>query len=163
MTALECVHHGLGPHTLDIANYFIDHGVPFLTLDYLQPSSQGKRNSQPVGGILGRRPKGYTFNLADYAAYTTIRDSYLLSHPNAHAALCAGGIAARLVWEGMSNVAVLSGPSEAVLNGEQRVLTSGDDRFCDDEISPEVMDLICGVYEVETGQKGKMIYFIFRL
>jgi hypothetical protein len=63
----------------------------------------------------------------------------------------------------MSNVAVLSGPSEAVLNGEQRVLTSGDDRFCDDEISPEVMDLICGVYEVETGQKGKMIYFIFRL
>jgi hypothetical protein len=89
MTALECVHHGLGPHTLDIANYFIDHGVPFLTLDYLQPSSQGKRNSQPIGGILGRRPKGYTFNLADYAAYTTIRDSYLLSRPNARAALCA--------------------------------------------------------------------------
>ena len=57
----------------------------------------------------------------------------------------------------MSNVAVLSGPSEAALNGEQRVLTSGDDCFCDDGISPEVMDLICGVYEVETGQKGEMI------
>ena len=157
MTALECVRCGLGPHTLDIANYFIDHGIPFLTLDYLQPSSQGKRNPQPIGGILGQRPKGYTFNLADYAAYTTIWDSYLLSHPNARAALCAGGIAACLAREEMSNVAVLSGPSEAALNGKQRILTSGDDHFCDDRISPEIMDLICGVYEVETGQKGEMI------
>jgi hypothetical protein len=64
----------------------------------------------------------------------------------------------------MSNVAVLSGPSEAALNGEQKVLTSGDDRFCDDTIPPEVMDLICGVYEVETGQRGETThYFIFCL
>jgi hypothetical protein len=61
----------------------------------------------------------------------------------------------------MSNVAVLS---EAALNGEQRVLTSGDVRFCDDGIPPEVMDLICGVYELETGQRGKIFYyFILRL
>ena len=163
MTALECIRCGLGPHSLDIANYFIDHGIPFSTLSYLQPSSP-KRDPQPIRGLLGRRPKDYTFNLADYAAYTTIWDSYLRSHPNAHAALCAGGIIARLAREEMSNVAVLSGPSEATLNGEQTVRTSGNDRFCDDGISPEVMDLVCGVYEVETGQGGEMIYyFIFHL
>lgn len=163
MTALECIRRGLGPHSLDIANYFIDHGIPFSTLSYLQPSSP-KRDPQPIRGLLGRRPKDYTFNLADYAAYTTIRDSYLRSHPNARAALCAGGIIARLAREEMSNVAVLSGPSEAALNGEQTVRTSGNDRFCDDGISPEVMDLVCGVYEVETGQGGEMIYyFIFHL
>ena len=159
MTALECIRRGLGPHSLDIANYFIDHGIPFSTIGYLRPSSRGlKRGRQPVGTLLGRRPKGYTFNLADYAAYTTIRDSYLLSHPNARAALCTGGIVARLAREGMSNVAVLSGPSEAALNGEQRVLTSGDDHFCDDTIPLEGLDLICGVYEVETGQRGETIY-----
>ena len=164
MTALECIRRGLGPHTLDIANYFIDHGIPFSTISYLQPSSQGlKREPRLVGGLLGRRPKGYTFNLADYAAYTTIRDSYLLSHSNARAALCAGGIVARLAREEMSNVAVLSGPSEAALNGEQTVFTSGDDRFCDDMIPPEVIDLICGVYEVETGQKGEMICIFYLL
>ena len=144
---------------------FIDHGIPFSTLSYLWPSLEGpKRHRQSIAGLLGRRPKGYTFNLADYAAYTTIRDSYLLSHPNARAALCVGGIVARLAREGMSNMVVLSGPSETVLNGEQSVLTSGDDHFCDDTIPPEIMDLICGVYEVETGQRGEMIYYSnFRL
>ena len=161
MTTLECICHGLGPHTLDIANYFVDHGIPFSAISYLQPSSQRlKRDPQSVGGILVRHPKSYTFNLADYTAYTTIQDLYLLSHPTARAALCAGGIVARLAREGMSNVAVLSGPSEAALNGEQKVLTSGDDRFCDDMISPEVMDLICGVYKVETGQKGEILCYL---
>ena len=155
MTALECIRRGLGPHTLDIADYLIDHGVSFLTLSSLRPSSQHRKcDPQHVGCLLGQRPKGYTFNFADYAAYTTIRNSYLLSHPNARAALCAGGIVARLAREVMSNVAVLSGPSEAALNGEQTVLTSGNDRFCDDTILPAVMDLICGVYEVETGERG---------
>ena len=59
----------------------------------------------------------------------------------------------------MSNVVVLSGPSETALNGEQRVLTSGNDHFCDDTICQEVMDLICGVYEVETGQRGEMVCY----
>jgi hypothetical protein len=159
MTALECIRRGLGPHTLDIADYLIDHGVPFSTLSSLPTSSRYRKcDPQRVGCLLGRRPKGYTFNLADYAAYTTIRNSYLLSQPNARAALCAGGIVARLAREEMSNLAVLSGPSEAALDGEQAVLTSGNDRFCDDTIPPAVMDLICGVYEVETGERGEMIH-----
>ncbi len=31
--------------------------------------------------------------------------------------------------------------------------------FYDDRISPEIMDLICGVYKEETGQGGEMIYY----
>jgi len=121
-----------------------------------------KYHPRPTGQLLGHRPKDYIFNLADYAAYTTLRDSYLLSHPHAHAAMCAGGIIACLAREEMSHVTALSsGPSEAALNGEQRILTSDGDHFCDDEISDQVMDLICGVYEVETGNKGKATSFIF--
>jgi len=165
MTALECIRCGLGPHTLDIANFFINYGIPFLTLNYLRPASTTshvqKYHPRPTGQLLGHRPKDYIFNLADYAAYTTLRDSYLLSHPHAHAAMCAGGIIACLAREEMSHVTALSGPSEAALNGEQRILTSDGDHFCDDEISDQVMDLICGVYEVETGNKGKATSFIF--
>jgi hypothetical protein len=32
MTALECIRRGLGPHTIDIANFLISHGVRFRTL-----------------------------------------------------------------------------------------------------------------------------------
>ena len=165
MTALECIRRGLGPHTLDIANHFINYGIPFLTLSYLRPASTTshapKYHPQLTRQLLGRRPKDYIFNLADYAAYTTLRGSYLLSHPHARAALCAGGVIARLAREEMSHITALSGPSEAALNGEQRVLTSDGDHFCDDKISDQVMDLICGVYEVETGNKGEATYFIY--
>jgi hypothetical protein len=164
MTALECVRRGLGPHTLDIANFFIDHGIAFSTLDHLRPSCKvPKPDPQRAVRLLGQRPKGYTFNLADYAAYVTLRDAYLLSRPHARAALCVGGIVARLAREQMANVVALSGPSEAALDGEQRVLTGGGDLLCDDEISEDVMDFICGVYEVETGHKGVIFHFMFNV
>jgi hypothetical protein len=54
MTALECIRHGLGPHTLDIANYLVDHGISFSTISSLRPSSQClKRDPQHVGSLLG--------------------------------------------------------------------------------------------------------------
>ena len=162
LTALECIRRGLGPHTIDIANHFIDHGVTFSTLSYLPPIQVSKRRPQQCR-LLGRRPKGYTFNLADYAAYITLRDSYLRSNPHSRAALCTGGIVARLAREEMSSVSVLSGPSDAALNGEWKVLTSGGDHFCDDEIPEDVMDFICGVYEVETGNKGETKTIMFHL
>jgi hypothetical protein len=165
LTALECIRRGLGPHSLDIANYLVDHGIPFSTLDHLRPTSQLPSSpSRLPRRVLGRRPKGYKFNLADYAAYVTLRDSYLSTQPHARAALCAGGIVARLARESLSAVAVLSGPSQSALEGKQVVLTWNGQHFCDDTVSEVDTDLICGVYEVETGDKSKiLILTYFRL
>jgi len=35
MTALECIRRQIGPHNLDIANFLVDHGITFMTLDLL--------------------------------------------------------------------------------------------------------------------------------
>ncbi len=105
LTALECICHGLEPHTIDIANHFIDHGVTFSTFSYLPPSTQIPKCGPQQCRLLGRHPKGYTFNLADYAAYITLRDSYLCLNPHSQAALCMGGIVACLAQEGMSAMA----------------------------------------------------------
>jgi len=162
LTALECIRRGLGPHSLDIANYFVDRGIPFLTLARISPTTQIPQHpSYPTTCLLGRRPKGYKFNLADYAAYVTLRDSYLSSQCHARAALCVGGIVARLAREVLSGVVALSGPSQAALDGNQRVLTSNEEHFCDDEISETIADLICGVYHVETGNKGEIIHSLY--
>ncbi len=158
LTALECIRRGFGPHSLDIANYFVDHGIPFSTLDHLRPTSQLPSSpSRLPRRVLGRRPKGYKFNLADYAAYVTLRDSYLSTQPHARATLCAGGIVARLARESLSAVPVLSGPSQSALEGKQVILTWNGQHFCDDTVSEVDIDLICGVYEVETGNKSKIL------
>ena len=157
MTALECIRRQIGPHNLDIANFLVDHGITFMTLDLLPKESIPPKVGPPGTdsmSLLGRRPKGYKFNLADYAAYVTLRDAYLSGNSHARAALCVGGIVARLAREALPNSAVLAGPSEAALRGERRVLVSNKEYFCDDDISPQVMDLICGVYHVETGNRG---------
>jgi len=162
LTALECIRRSLGPHSLDIANYFVDHGIPFSTLDHLRPTSQLPSSPSCLPRrVLGRRPKGYKFNLADYAAYVTLRDSYLSTQPHARAALCAGGIVARLARESLSAVAVLSGPSQSALEGKQVVLTWNGQHFCDDTVSEVDTDLICGVYEVETDNKGKILILTY--
>ena len=160
MTALECIRRQIGPHNLDIANFLVDHGIPFMTLELLPKTSIPPKVHPPhtdsATSLLGCRPNKYKFNLADYAAYVTLRDAYLSANPHGRAALCVGGIVARLAREALPNSAVLAGPSEAALRGERRVLVSNKEYLCDDDISPQVMDLICGVYHVKTGNKGEI-------
>ena len=158
LTALECIRRGLGPHALDTAKYLVEHGIPFLTLDHLPPISKISRPPSPLPTcLLGCRPKGYKFNLGDYAAYVTLCDSYLNSQPHACAALRVGGIVARLAREGLPDLAGISGPLQAALDGKQLVLTSDGEHFCDDQVSESILDLICGVYQVETGNKGEIL------
>ena len=53
MTALECICRSLGPHIYDIANFLINHGVPFQTFQPLphltdpQSSSSVKQKFKP--------------------------------------------------------------------------------------------------------------------
>jgi len=160
ITALEYIHYYIGPHNLDIANFLVNHGIPFITLDLLPKASILPKvhpsHTDSATSLLEHRLNGYKFNLADYAAYVTLHDAYLSANSHSHAALCMGGIVACLAHKALPNSAVLAGPSEVALKSERRVLVSNKEYFCDDDISLQVMDLICGVYHAETGNKGKI-------
>jgi hypothetical protein len=150
MTALECVRRRLGPHTIDIADFLINRGIPFSTLRRMTSTPSPRTPPRPISNLLGTRPMKYRFDLADFSVYQTVCGSVLRSNPFCRAALCMGGIVARLARETIPNTAALLGPSEDALNGLQKVFVCGDELFCDDELSDAYKDLICGVYKVYT-------------
>jgi len=157
MTALECIRRGLGPHTIDIANFLISHGVRFHALERVQsfPISE-KPPDRPHCRYLGHRPAGYSFDLADFAGYEALRDSFLRSQSHGPLALREGGIIARLAREVLPNSNALSGPTSEALNGHRaRFICNNDseiyvaDNFLDAELG-----LICGTYLLGTHGKG---------
>ncbi|KAF8960572.1 hypothetical protein BDZ97DRAFT_1616205, partial [Flammula alnicola] len=100
---------------------------------------------------VGSRPAKYKFDLADFAAYETLRDSFLLARPQGHRALCYGGIIARLARETLPNSVVFPGPSQSALQGNYEAFTDHVGSLVDDTLPEDVLDFICGAYEVGTG------------
>jgi len=164
MIALEILRRDVGPHGADIAHFLISNGIPFNTLS---PLPQIRPSTSPPSGplpSLGIRPPGHVFTLADYVAYEAIRDSVLHRLPQARAALCKGGIIARLSRDVLDNSVVLAGPSESARSGNQRKFICDGETYCDDHLTPEVMDLIVGTYKVQTldnGRLGSLDFFPF--
>jgi hypothetical protein len=150
MTALECVRRRLGPHTVDIADFLINRGIPFQTLRLMTSIPGPRTPPRPISNLLGTWPMNYRFDIADFSVYQTICDSVLRSNPSCRAALCMGGIVARLAREVIPNTDALLGPSQDALDGHQKIFVCGDESFCDDQLSDAYQDLICGVYKVHT-------------
>jgi hypothetical protein len=154
MTALECVRRRLGPHTTDIADFLIKRGIPFSTLRRMTSIPGPRTPPRPISNLLGTRPTKYQFNLADFSAYQSLCESVLKSKPFCRAALCMGGIVARLAREIIPITAALFGPSQDALEGSQQIMVSGGELFCDDKLSDTYTDLICGVYEIPTAHRS---------
>jgi hypothetical protein len=154
MTALECLRRRLGPHATDIADFLITRGMPFSTLQRMTSIPGPRTPPRPISTMLGTLPINYRFNLADFSAYRSICESVLKSKPFCRAALCMGGIVARLAREIIPIGAALLGPSPDALEGSQEILVSGGELFCDDKLSETYTDLICGVYDIPTAQGG---------
>ena len=155
MIALEILRRDVGPHGADIAHFLISNGIPFNTLS---PLPQIPPSTSPPSGplpSLGIHPPGHVFTLADYGAYEAIRDSVLHRLPQARAALCKGGIITRLSRDVLDNSVVLASPSESARSGNQRKFICDGETYCDDHLTPEVMDLIAGTYQVQTLDKGR--------
>ena len=152
MTALECVRRRLGPHATDIAEFFITRGMRFSTLQRMTSIPGPRTPSRLISTLLGTRPKNYRFNLMDFSAYKSLRESILKSKPFCRAALCMGGIVARLAREVIPIQAALLGPSPDALEGSQEIMVSDGELFCDDKLSETYTDLICGAYEIPTTQ-----------
>ncbi|KAF8961285.1 hypothetical protein BDZ97DRAFT_1664433 [Flammula alnicola] len=115
----------------------------------LQP---GSSSSAPA---LGRRPRGYNFDTADFAKYQTMRDSYLESCDSARRALSVGGVIARLAREVLPVSAILAGPSQDALKGNQDVLICDGEVFVDDGLSTATKKMLCGTYEEDNGTAGE--------
>jgi hypothetical protein len=146
MTALECIRRGLGPHTIDIANSLISHGVHFRALQRIPNALNSEKPPRPSCRYLGNRPVDYSFDLADFAGYEALRDSFLCSNSHGPLALREGGIIARLAREVLPNFKALSGPSSEALSGHRARFTYGDEIYVDDSFSMAELGLICGTY-----------------
>jgi hypothetical protein len=158
ITALECIRRGLGPHTIDIANFLITHGVRFRTFQLIQNSPNSEiLPVRPQSRYLGHRSLKYSFDLADFAGYEVLRDSFLRSQPHGPLALREGGIIARLAREILPNSNALSGPSSEALGGHRARLVCDDKIYVEDEFSDDELRLICGTYvsadTYDTGMK----------
>jgi hypothetical protein len=158
MTALECVRRRLGPHTVNIADFLINRGIPFSTLRCMTSLPAPHTPPRPISNLLGIRPINYRFDVADFSAYQTLCDSLLKSKPSCRAALCMGGIVARLAREILPNTAALLGPSQDALEGFQKILVCGDECFCDDKLDDAYTDLICGVYKIPTVHRSEYTF-----
>jgi hypothetical protein len=157
---LECIRRGLGPHTIDIANFLISHGVHFRTLQRIpnSPTSE-KPPVHPHCRYLGYRSDGYSFDLADFAGYATLRDSFLRSQSHGPLALREGGIIARLAREVLSNSSGLSGPSSEALSGHRARFICGDEIYVDDNFLEAELGLICGTYVLSKKAGGNEFSF----
>jgi hypothetical protein len=159
MTALECIRRHLGPHTIDIANFLINHGVRFRTFQCIQNSPDSLIPPvRPQCRYLGYRSPNYSFDLADFAGYEVLRDSFLRAQPHGPLALREGGIIARLAREVLPNSNALSGPSSEALAGHRARLVCDDKIYVEDEFTESELRLICGTYALaETYSTGMRI------
>ena len=152
MTALECIRRGLGPHSVDIANFLITHGVHFRTLQLLSNSPEPR--VRPQCRYLGHRPVDYHFDLADFAGYEALCDSFLRSQPHGALALREGGIIARLAREVLSNSDALLGPSSEALSGRGAKFVYNNKIYVEDTFSEAELGLICGTYMLTNARGG---------
>ncbi|KAJ7489196.1 hypothetical protein FB451DRAFT_979116, partial [Mycena latifolia] len=102
---------------------------------------------------LGYRHQDFQAQAGEYAGYEAVR-SRIFSSGRGRVALLMGGVVARLARDVVSPQSVCCGPSKSVLvNG--RCIWDGQHSspaYWDDALTAEELDIICGVYEVATGQ-----------
>jgi hypothetical protein len=156
LTALQCIRRSLGPHTVDIASDLVSRGIPFRTFAKFERPDTDVSSPSFIVPDPPFRLREYTFDLADYVTYETMRDSFLRD-PRCRAALQVGGIVWRLAQQSLPDSAVLSGPSQDARNGFCEVISCGEEKFCDDALPDAALDFICGVYKVQASH-GKYFH-----
>jgi hypothetical protein len=156
-TVLQCVRAGTS--ILAAARHLAERGIPFNT--FLLRATLKAQASPRVAvpphlplpphhrAGLGERREGYEPGTADYESYEAARDDFL-RRPKARVALLRGGIVWRLVMEFLQIGSVLVGPSDDALKHGQSLRMDGLD-YVDDDLTSDELDLICGVYQVQTG------------
>ena len=144
----HCIHFGDG--IPKICHRFLELGIHFNTV---APSSQNvipKPVEIASEWALGWRPAKYTPDVNDYKRYEDVRDEFLRG-PFGRAALLHGGIIWRLAREIVSDDEVLEGPSRDFQLYGGVVMSYGMVNLVDDALSGSALDVISGLYKVDTG------------
>jgi hypothetical protein len=137
--------------TLDtIVEELVFRGIPFNT-GVPDPSPKIIQKGYESKG-LGLRPVGYTPRSHDYNAYVAARTDVLRSHLG-RAALLKGGLISRLARDTVGVSDVLSGPDPST---SAMLGTVDGVELVDDELSDYLLDLISGVYYVETARDANI-------
>ncbi|KAF7324372.1 hypothetical protein MVEN_02646800 [Mycena venus] len=167
-TLLEIIRRKWGPTVLDVARELVDRCIPFH-LCILAYSPRLPAPSKPIlpehllpehllWSGLGYRSMDYEPSLWDYRSYLDTRWRFLRS-PCGQIALRCGGIIARIARDVLAVEDALLGPSD----------TATDDGLCfwdgrnstalwDDQLTPNEIDIICGVYHIAT-EAGKTDHY----
>ncbi|KAJ7100747.1 hypothetical protein B0H15DRAFT_817142 [Mycena belliarum] len=132
-------------------------GIAFNTLVRASPavSPQIKGSVElAVYRGLGYRAKDFQAHPGEYARYEAIRNQFL-SSGRGRAALLMGGVIARLARGVVSSQSVCCGPTKTVRDNGRCFWDglSSSPAYWDDVLTAAELDLICGVYEVATGQR----------
>ncbi|KAF8123834.1 hypothetical protein K438DRAFT_1792023 [Mycena galopus ATCC 62051] len=168
---VEILHQQWGPDIRDIAAHLVARGTPFW-LAYMStqimPAAnpvqsglrpKGFKGDSPLG--LGFRPCGYAFNELDYDAYVSQRELQLLHTPRGRIALQYGGLMARLARSEVTDEDFFCGFDDGIYDvGDCLWDGTSPHAYWYDRLSDHEIDLLCGVYQVGTGQtqvvgKGK--------
>ncbi|KAJ7811506.1 hypothetical protein B0H13DRAFT_1666774 [Mycena leptocephala] len=150
-TVLQILRSGWGRDFALLIRNLVELGAEF------HPSWKGPAHRAPLTppsiNTLGRRPASYKPTLVDFGVYVQRRDAFLRS-PRGRAALFYGGIVgrlARLAIPDFQDIACLD-PSEDILKAGACVLNgNGEEALWHEALTPAEINLICGVYSVETG------------
>ncbi|TBU36529.1 hypothetical protein BD309DRAFT_1024264 [Dichomitus squalens] len=150
-TALELYRRRGIRTSVEAVRFLADRGTPFNTL--FEPDSRYHFVlARPIGDLVSWRVHGFVPNSCDYSEYER-RAYHILCQPKGRAALLRGGIVWRIAVEILGDewrAGVLSGPSDDVYRfGATFVQIQGVDGL-DDSLSPDQLDVICGVYREYT-------------
>jgi hypothetical protein len=150
-TVLQIIRSGWGHDFAHLIRNLVELGAEF------HPSWQRPAHHVPLTppstNTLGRRPAGYTPTLVDFGVYVQRRDAFLRSS-RGRAALFHGGVIGRLarsVIPDFEDIACLD-PSEDILKAGARVSSGNGERALWHEVlTQDEINLVCGVYTIETG------------
>ena len=118
-----------------------------LTSQLPYPQARSVKWNHPPGY---RRPT-WKPDMLDYKHYENHRNDFLLT-PHARAAVKYGGIIWRLSVQSIDPDYVTAGPSSEVLATSRAKYFDHDEaRYWDDELIDEEINIICGVYKIDTG------------
>ncbi|KAJ7888381.1 hypothetical protein B0H14DRAFT_2337247, partial [Mycena olivaceomarginata] len=150
-TVLQIIRLGWGHDFAHLIRELVELGVEF------HPSWERPANHAPLAppsiNTLGHRPAGYKPTFVDFGVYIQWRDAFLRS-PRGRAALFYGGIVGRLARSAIPDFADIAclDPSEDILKTGARVLSGNrEEALWHEALTPDEINLICGVYSVETG------------
>src|SRR5215472_16277557 len=151
-SVLQILRGKWGPSFSDIARELLARGIQFHIFVRGDPRPPTPPLLQPRFGGIGYRHQKYKPTALDYVTYENRRNR-LLQSTCGRAALCHGGLIARLARAVVSFEDVIKGPSENV-RFDGRVWIEGNIGFWDDALTDDDIDIICGVYHVDAGMYG---------